>query len=149
MYFPRSFTKPDSTFSINPIRRKGKLQFQPLNQMILSWKIRIFLIHFKVSENKKRGFFTLILVDLEGLRTKRIGHPRHDLGCIWDGTAGRVNDMSSSSQVQIEYFPTSLLVDLLWIICFKYYILTVRTPLISKLTSNNFFVPVTFTWYFV
>ena len=35
-------------------------------------------------------FFTLIMVDLEGAGTKRPS-PHYSFGCIWEGTAGRVN----------------------------------------------------------
>ena len=40
-------------------RKEGMLQLRPLNPIILSWKIWLFLIHNKVSENPKNLRFSL------------------------------------------------------------------------------------------
>ena len=78
--------------SVNPISYRGEnCNFDSWIKLYWAEKLLLFLIHYKVAENKK-FVFTVIMVDLEGTGIKRPPAPTaYGSGCIWEGKAGKVN----------------------------------------------------------
>ena len=72
------------TFNVPP---REKYNFDPWIKWYWEEKNRLFLIHYKVSESQKNVFFTVIWVDLEGAQNDPLSF---GLGCIWEGSTGRV-----------------------------------------------------------